>query len=116
MKNIFKSYKKFRNMLLFVDYIKFSHQSLDCYIFCFQSFLFFQLNLLEFDIIYFFISTLIFIFFIVICFYIILFLVEICYLSNLIPILFEIIYEIIFSLILSSFNFYFILFEIIYKI
>jgi hypothetical protein len=40
MKNTFESYLKFKNILLFVDYIKFSLQSFDCLIFCFEYFFF----------------------------------------------------------------------------
>ena len=37
-KTLFRSYEKFRNIILFVDYNKFSPQTFDCYIFCFESF------------------------------------------------------------------------------
>ena len=35
--------------MLFVDYIKFSHQSFDCYIFYFNFFYFILKNLIKFD-------------------------------------------------------------------
>jgi len=47
-KTLSRNCEKFRNVMLFVDYIKFDPQTFDCYIFCFESF-FFQLNPLEFD-------------------------------------------------------------------
>jgi len=49
------SCKKFKNILLFVDYIKFDHQSFDCYIFCFEFFFesFFQFLPLKFNLIWF---------------------------------------------------------------
>jgi hypothetical protein len=37
---LFKSYKKIKNILLFVNYIKFDYLSFDWYIFCFESFFF----------------------------------------------------------------------------
>jgi hypothetical protein len=40
--------EKFRNVMLFVDYIKFGSQIFDCYIFCFEYF-FFQFHPLKFD-------------------------------------------------------------------
>ena len=33
-----KNCEKFRNIMLFANYIKFSPQSFDCYIFCFEFF------------------------------------------------------------------------------
>ena len=47
-KTLFKNCKKFKNILLFVDYIKFVIQSFDYFIFCFGFFQFFPL---EFDLI-----------------------------------------------------------------
>jgi hypothetical protein len=32
-KTLFKSYEKFKNVILFVDYIKFGYQTFDCYIY-----------------------------------------------------------------------------------
>jgi len=55
-KTLFKSCEKIRNVILFIDYIKFGSQTFDCYIFCFESF-FFQFHPLEFDLIWFFILT-----------------------------------------------------------
>jgi len=71
-KIIFKSCEKIKkNILLFVNYIKFDSQFfLLLYIFYFE--FFFQFCLLEFD----FIPTLILILFIVICFFLIIFLIE----------------------------------------
>jgi hypothetical protein len=37
---LFKSYKKFKNILIFVNYIKFDHLFFDWYIFCFEYFFF----------------------------------------------------------------------------
>jgi len=51
-KTLFTNFKKFRNVMLFADYIKFDPQTFDCYIFCFESF-FFQFHPLEFDLIWF---------------------------------------------------------------
>ena len=47
-KTLFKSCEKFRNVMLFTDYIKFDPQTFDCYIFCFES-SFFQFHPFEFD-------------------------------------------------------------------
>jgi hypothetical protein len=47
MENIFRSYEKFKSVMLFADYIKFDPQTFDCYIFCFE--FFFQFHPLEFD-------------------------------------------------------------------
>jgi len=55
-KTLSRSCEKIRNVILFIDYIKFGSQTFDCYIFCFESF-FFQFHLLEFDLIWFFILT-----------------------------------------------------------
>jgi hypothetical protein len=49
-KTLSRSCEKFRNVMLFADYIKFGPQTFDCYIFCFESF-FFQFYPLEFDLI-----------------------------------------------------------------
>ena len=48
-KTLFSSCEKFRNIMLFVDYIKFDPQTFDCYIFYFEYF--FQFCLLEFNLI-----------------------------------------------------------------
>ena len=37
-KTLFSSYEKFKNVMLFVDYVKFDLQTFDCYIFYFKSF------------------------------------------------------------------------------
>jgi hypothetical protein len=42
-----RSCKKFKNVMLFADYIKFAPQTFDCCIFCFE--FFFQFHPLEFD-------------------------------------------------------------------
>ena len=39
-KTLSKSCEKFRNVMLFADYIKFDPQTSDCYIACFESFFF----------------------------------------------------------------------------
>ena len=44
-KTLFESYEKFRNIILYADYIKFDPQTFDCYIyifvfFCFEYFFF----------------------------------------------------------------------------
>jgi hypothetical protein len=49
---LFRSYKKFRNIMLFTDYIKFDPRTFNCYIFYFESF-FFKFHPLEFDLIWF---------------------------------------------------------------
>ena len=46
-KTLSRSWEKFRNIILFVDYNKFGPQTFDCYIFCFE--FFFQFHPLEFD-------------------------------------------------------------------
>jgi len=40
-KTLFRSCEKFRNVILFADYIKFGPQTFDCYIYCFE-YLFFN--------------------------------------------------------------------------
>jgi hypothetical protein len=47
-KTLSGSYEKFRNVILFVDYIKFGSQTFDCYIY-FVLNIFFQFHPLEFD-------------------------------------------------------------------
>jgi hypothetical protein len=86
--------KKLKSILLFVNYIKFGPQSFDSYIFCFKSlfyYFFLQFHLLEFDLIWF-----LYQFgphsFDCYFFSLILFLIDIFYLSNLVHILFIIIY------------------------
>jgi hypothetical protein len=49
-KILFRSYEKFRNVMLFADYIKFGPQTYDCHIFCFEYFIFY-FHPLEFDLI-----------------------------------------------------------------
>ena len=43
--NTFQNCEKFRNVILFADYIKFGPQTFDCCIFCFESFFFSILSL-----------------------------------------------------------------------
>jgi len=86
-KTLSKSYEKFKNIILFADYNKFCPQTFNCYIFCFESFFF---DFTPYNLI--FILTLILIFMIVICFSLIIFLIEIFYLSNLVLILLIVIY------------------------
>jgi len=90
VKNTFQKLWKFRNVMLFADYIKFDPQTFDCYIFCFE--FFFSISSLKIWFNLIFISTLILIFMIVNFFFIIIFLIEIFYLSNLILILLIFIY------------------------
>jgi len=82
--------EKFKNIILFADYNKFGPQTFDCYIFCFQSFFSISLLRIWFNLI--FILILILIFIIDICFSLIIFLIEIFYLSNLVLILLIVIY------------------------
>jgi len=82
LKTIFGSCEKFRNVILFVDYIKSGPQTFDCYIFLFRIFVF-QFHPLEFNFyinfgLYFYNSYLLFPYH---------FLIEIFYLSNLIFVL-----------------------------
>jgi hypothetical protein len=84
-KTLFRSCERFRNIILFVDYKKFGPQSFDCYIFCFEFFC--SISPLKIWFNFIFILTLVLIFIIVICFSLIIFLIEIFYLSNLILIL-----------------------------
>ena len=67
-KTLSGSYEKFRNIILFADYIKFDPQNFNCYIYCFE-YLFF--NFIPYNLI--FILTLILIFIIVTCFSLIIF-------------------------------------------
>jgi len=73
-KTLSRSYEKFRNVILFADYIKFGPQTFDCYIYiyiyiyCFE-YLFF--NFIPYNLI--FILSLVLIFIIVICFSLIIF-------------------------------------------
>jgi len=91
-KILYRSCEKFRNILLFVYYIKFDPQSFDCYIICFESFFFSSISSFRISFNLTFISTLILILLIIICFSLILFLIEIFYLSNLVSIFFIAIY------------------------
>jgi len=73
-KTFFKSCEKFRNVMLFADYIKFDTQTFDCYIamyFVLNLFFFILSIRIWFNLI--FISTLILIFMFVICFSFIIF-------------------------------------------
>ena len=90
-KTLSRSCEKFRNVMLIADYIEFSFQTFDCYILCFES-LFYQLHPLEIWFNLIFISTLVLIFIIIICFSLIIFLIEIFYLSDLVIILLIVIY------------------------
>jgi hypothetical protein len=44
-----RSCEKFKNIILFADYVKFGPQTFDCYIFCLN--FFFQIHPLKFDLI-----------------------------------------------------------------
>ena len=70
-KTLFKSCEKFRNIILFADYIKFGPQTFDWYIFCLNTFFLISSLKIWFNLI--FILTLVFIFMIVICFSFIIF-------------------------------------------
>jgi hypothetical protein len=97
-----RSCEKFKNILLFVNYIKFFLQSFNYYTFYFESFfIYFLISSLKILFCFIFISTLVLILLIVICFSLIFF-----FNWN------SFIYHIWFSL----FFFLFILFEIIYEI
>jgi hypothetical protein len=115
-KTLSGSCEKFRNVILFADYIKFGSQTFDCYIY-FVLNIFFQFYPLEFDFYINFGPH----FYNCYLFFPYHFLIEIFYLSNLVLILllllivFEIIYEmviIIIILISSSFNFFYLLYLI----
>ena len=111
-KILLRNFEKFRNIILFVDYIKFDPQTFDCYIFCFNFFLILFLRI-WFNLI--FILPLVFIFMIVICFSLIIFLIKIFYLSNSVPILFIVTYFILNNL--WNYNYYcfnFIIFQFFY--
>ena len=112
-KTLSRSCEKFRNVMLFANYIKFGPQTFDYYIFCFEFFLISSLTI-WFNLI--FISTLVLIFMIAICFSLIIFLIKIFYLLDLVLILLIIIYFIWNNLwncnffkISSSFNFFYLL-------
>jgi hypothetical protein len=66
-KTLSGSCEKFKNVILFADYIKFGSQTFDCYIY----FVLFFLNFIPYDLI--FILILVLIFIIVICFSLIVF-------------------------------------------
>jgi hypothetical protein len=83
-KTLSRSCEKFRNIILFADYFKFSPQTFDWYIFYLIFFLILSLKI-WFNLI--FILTLILIFMIVICFFLIIFLIEFFYLLNLVLII-----------------------------
>jgi len=97
-------------ILLFVDYIEFNFQSFDCYIFCFEYFIF-QFFPLKFD---FYINFSFYFFDCYLFFSYLFFLIEIFYLLDLINIFLIFIYFILsnfwnwtlFFLILFSFNFF----------
>ena len=72
-KTLSGSCEKIKNIILFVDYIKFSSQTFDCYIYIYIFFFFEYLffNFISYNLI--FILTLVLIFIIVICFSLIIF-------------------------------------------
>jgi hypothetical protein len=78
-------------ILLFVDYIEFNHQSFDCYIFCFEYFIF-QFLPLKFD---FYINFSFYFFDCYLFFSYLFFLIEIFYLLDLVNIFFIFIYFIL---------------------
>ena len=49
-KTLFRSCEKFRNVILFADYIKFGPQTFDCYIYFVLNIFFIQFHPLEFDL------------------------------------------------------------------
>jgi len=49
-KTLSRSCEKFKNIILFVDYVKFGPHTFDCYIFCLNLF-FLQIHPLKFDLI-----------------------------------------------------------------
>ena len=86
-KTLSRSYEKFRNVILFADYIKFDLQTFDCYIY-FVLNIYFQFHLLKFNFYinfgpYFYSCYLLFTYH---------FLIEIFYLLNLILVLLIVIY------------------------
>jgi hypothetical protein len=48
-KTLYRSYEKFRNIILFIDYIKFGTQTFDCYIYILFWIFIFQFHLLKFN-------------------------------------------------------------------
>jgi len=70
-KTLFRSCEKFKNIILFADYIKFGLQTFDWYIFCLN--IFFLISSLKFWFNLIFILTLVLIFMIFICFSLIFF-------------------------------------------
>jgi hypothetical protein len=105
-KTLSRNCGKSKNIFLFVNYIKFGSQSFDCYIFCFEYF-FSSISFLIF------IPTLVLNLLIVIYFSLIIFLIEIIYLSNLVSILLTAICF-IWNNLWNWFFFNFILFHIFY--
>jgi len=127
-KTLFESCEKFRNIILFADYIKFGPQTFDCYIY-FVFNIFFQFHHLEFNF-YINFGPYFYNFYLLFPYH---FLIEIFYLSNLIIILLIVTYFIwnnLWNVNYYYFNFFifyfldlisiifllFILFEIIYEI
>jgi len=110
-KTLFGSYEKFRNVILFADYIKFGPQTFDCYIY-FVLNIYFSISSLKF----FFILTLVLIFIIIICFFLIIFLLKFFIYQIwfsffwLLLIFFKIIYEMLIIIILISSSFIFFIF------
>jgi len=111
-KTLIRSCKFFRNIILFVDYIKFDPQTFDYYIFCFDFFFSVSSLRIWFNLI--FISTLVLIFMIIICFSLVIFFIKNFYLSDWVLVLLIVIYFIwnnlwnccYYFLISSSFNFF----------
>jgi hypothetical protein len=85
-KIFFRSCEKIRNIILFTNCNKFGNQTFNCYIFCFE--FVFQFHPLEFDFYINFGSY----FYDCYFFFLIIFLIEIFYLSNLISIILIVIY------------------------
>jgi len=114
-KTLSRNCEKFRNIILLADYVKFSPQTFDCYLFCLN--LFFLISSLKIWFNLIFILTSVLIFMTIIYFSLVIFLIEIFYhqiwssFHWLLPILFKIIYEIVIIIILisSSFNFFYLL-------
>jgi len=89
-KTLYRNYEKFKNVMLFADYIKFGPQTFDCYIFCFETFFSILSLRIWFNLI--FITTLVFISMIIIWFSFMIFLIDFFYLLDLVIILLIVIY------------------------
>jgi len=88
-KTLSKSCEKFRNVMLFADYIKYGPQTFDCYLIFL---IFFSISSIGIWFNLIFICTLVLIFMIVTCFSLIIFLIKIFYQSDLVLIFFIVIY------------------------